>query len=276
MTINTNNNNRYTNILNSKCNSSSIKPQTTNISNISHGTVTAAEQNPDNSNLDFTVDRDITPSITTTLATRQTGRKKVHEMNYCSTIQTPVQSNYSNTVSGNASYPLQPPVKRKSNPMGNRNLFIVVRSHIKRIEKDLIVHHLSDKNISLKCKNFDGADVRRIYHHVLPSLCEDQIDSIIIHACTNDISHNKLHTTRPHDLTKKIIDISNVRKSCGFAKIEVSSVFPRKDLDLQKRVAATNKYLKVFIVFHLLAIVTSLKIICIMMKYILTKLVHFY
>ena len=75
-------------------------------------------------------------------------------------MQTPVQSNYSNTVSGKANT-LQP-VKCKNNPMGKRNLFFVADSHIKRIERDLIVHHLGDKNISLKCKNFDGADVRRI------------------------------------------------------------------------------------------------------------------
>ena len=91
--------------------------------------------------------------------------------------------------------------------MGKHNLFIVGDSHIKRIETDLIVHHLSDKNISPKCKNFDGADVRRIQHHLLPSLHKEQIDSIIIHGGTYDISHNKLHTTQPHDLAKKIIDI---------------------------------------------------------------------
>ena len=83
--------------------------------------------------------------------------------------------------------------------MGKRNLFIVGDSHIKRIGRDFIVHHLSNKNDSLKCKNFDDADVRRMRHHLLPSLHEDQIDSIIIHSGTNNISHNKLHTTQPHD-----------------------------------------------------------------------------
>ena len=77
-------------------------------------------------------------------------------------MQIPVWLNYSNTVSGNASYLLQAPVKHKNNPMGKRNLLIVGDSHIKRIERDLIVHDSSNKNISLKCKNFDGADVRRI------------------------------------------------------------------------------------------------------------------
>ena len=49
--------------MNSKSNSGIIKPQTTNISNISRGTVAVAEQNPDNSNLDFNVVRDISPQV---------------------------------------------------------------------------------------------------------------------------------------------------------------------------------------------------------------------
>ena len=120
MTINNNNNNKDTNVLKSKCNSGSIKPQTTNISSIFDSTVTGAEQNRDNSNLGFTVDRDITPSVPDTLATHQTGRKKVNKINYCNTTQSPVKSNYSNTVSDNASYPLHPPGKLKSSPMGKR------------------------------------------------------------------------------------------------------------------------------------------------------------
>ena len=128
--------------------------------------------------------------------------------------------------------------------MSKHNLFIVGGSHIKAIERDIIVHHLSDRNISLKCKNFDGTDVRRIQHNLLPSLHEDQIDSIIVHGGMNDISCNKLHTTWPHDLAKKKINISNVCKSFGIAKITISSVLPQKDLELQKHVFERNNYLK--------------------------------
>ena len=62
--------------MNSKNNSGGIKRQTTNINNISHGTVTIAKQNPDNSNLDFNVVRDSAPSVPTILATPQTGGEK--------------------------------------------------------------------------------------------------------------------------------------------------------------------------------------------------------
>ena len=133
MTINCCNYNKGTNILNSKSNSGSIKPQSNNISNIFHGTVNVAKQNPNNPNLDFNVVRDIATRAPPTLATPQNSRKQVDESNYCNAMQAPVQSNYSNTVSGNASYLLQPPVKRKNNRMGKHNLLIVGDSHIKLV-----------------------------------------------------------------------------------------------------------------------------------------------
>ena len=151
-----------------------------------------------------------------------------------------MRSVYSNTVSGNASYPLQPPVKRKNNPMGKRNLFIGGDSHINRIERNLIVYHLSDKNISIKWRSFEGADVwRRIQHHLLRSLQKDQINSIIIQRGTNNIAHKKLHTIQSEDLARKIINISKVCKSFGTAKITISSVLSSKDLNLKKQVAET-------------------------------------
>ena len=52
-----------------------VKPQSTNISNISHGTVTAVEKNPDNSNLEFNAVRGIAPSVPTKLDTFQNARK---------------------------------------------------------------------------------------------------------------------------------------------------------------------------------------------------------
>ena len=82
MTINSSNNNKDPNILNSKSYSGSIKPRSTNINNISHCTVTVADQNPDNSNLYFNVIRDVAPSVPTTLAALQNGRKKVDKNNY--------------------------------------------------------------------------------------------------------------------------------------------------------------------------------------------------
>ena len=89
--------------------------------------------------------------------------------------------------------------------MCKRNFFIVGDSHINRVERGLNFHHLNDKK--------SPANVRilmvQMLEHLLPFLHKGQSDSIIIHDGTNDISQMKLHTTRSHDLAKKIIDGSN-------------------------------------------------------------------
>ena len=90
--------------------------------------------------------------------------------------------------------------------MGKRNLFIVGESHIMRVERDLNVHHLSDKKSPTNVRIL----MVQMLEHLLPFLHKGQSDSIIIDDGTNDISQMKLHTTRPHDLAKKIIDASNV------------------------------------------------------------------
>ena len=77
-----------------------------------------------------------------------------------------------------------------------------------------------------------------------------QLDGIIIHGGTNDTTHNKLHTTQPHDLASKIIDIGNVCKSFGITKIAISSILPRKDQECQKCIDETNNYLKDFCGFY--------------------------
>ena len=111
--------------MNNKSNNRSIKPQTTNISNISHGNITIAEQSPDNSNLNFNFVENIAPAVLTPLTTTQNYQKNVYENNYCNTIQTPVESNtaanYPNTVGGNNTfYPLQ-------------------RNNVNQVEKNIII-----------------------------------------------------------------------------------------------------------------------------------------
>ena len=135
----------------------------------------------------------------------------------------------SNVNAQNNSNLLQPSVKPKTNRNGKFNLLVFGDSHIKRVEKDLIIHYLNNKNVSLKCKNFDEADVGIIKHYLLPALHDDQIESVIIHGGTNDITENKLHTTRPHDVAIKIIDIGNTCKSFGIKSIAISSILPQKD-----------------------------------------------
>ena len=102
--------------------------------------------------------------------------------------------------------------------MGSRDLFIVDDSHIKRVENDLIICHLCDKNISLKCKNFKCLN--------FSSLTWRPTHGQLIHNGTNDISRKKLHTIWHSDLAMKIIYIVNACKSFGIAGIAISSILP--------------------------------------------------
>lgn len=95
-------------------------------------------------------------------------------------------------------------------------------------------------------------------HHLLPALHEGQFDIIIIFDDTSNISLSKLHTTWPHDLAIKIINIGNVCKSFGMAKIAISSILPPKDLK-HKKLTDEKKIFKGFTWFHLWIIVTLLK-----------------
>ena len=109
---------------------------------------------------------------------------------------------------------------------------------------------MNNKNISLKCKNFDQADVRKTQHHLLPYLHEDQLDGIIIHSGTNDISQSKFHTTRPHDLASKIIEIGHVCRYFGISKVAISSILSCKDQECQKHIDDANNYLQDFCGFY--------------------------
>lgn len=164
-------------------------------------------------------------STTTNLTTNT-----IHDTNFCQ----------------NKFYPRQPieKKKRRANQKGKNKLFIVGDSHIKRIERDIVKHHLHDKNTTLACKNFDGANVDRINHCLLPILHEDLPDSIIIHAGTNDISERKLNITRPYDLATKIVEIGKVSRLFGVEKIAISSILPQNNTDCQAIIDETNDFLK--------------------------------
>ena len=66
----------------------------------------------------------------------------------------------------------------------------------------------------------------------------------------NDISQSKFHTTRPHDLASKIIEIGHVCRSFGISKVAISSILSRKDQECQKRIDEANNYLQDFCGFY--------------------------
>ena len=152
------------------------------VCSISEGTV-SNEQNVELV-LHFNAVRDNTPAALTPRFVPLNDEREIPRKDYCNAVKksapvsvSPQEVFPSNNVTRarngsikNDPYPVQPLVRRKTKRTAKPNLLAVGDSHIKHVEKDLIVHHMNNKNISLKCKNFDGADVRKIQHHLLPSL----------------------------------------------------------------------------------------------------------
>ena len=68
---------------------------------------------------------------------------------------------------------------------GKTKCFIFGDSQIKRLNKHLFNNPLKNHHAILK--NFDGANAKYIRHHMLPFLQDNDIETIIIHAGTNDI-----------------------------------------------------------------------------------------
>ena len=86
-----------------------------------------------------------------------------------------------------------------------RKYFFVRDSHLKRLRKQGFNYSIRDAHTVIK--NFDSVMAKRLGHHILPKLREDKPDSVLIHICTNNISHHKLYAVSPEKLASDNIEI---------------------------------------------------------------------
>ena len=86
-------------------------------------------------------------------------------------------------------YPLYPSAAEYCAPSSNKS-FNVGDSHIKRVNKDMIKHHITNSNENVYTKYFDRAKTNEICHHILTTLHNDRPSRVIIHAGINDIHEN--------------------------------------------------------------------------------------
>ena len=141
------------------------------------------------------------------------------------------------------SNPFYPPIPSVSNSKTiQTKAFIVGDSHIKRLSKNVIKHHLNRKDILVK--NFDGAKTKHVMHHTLPYLHENLPETVVIHTGTNDINEKLIHVTRPDELARSIIDIGKTCKGFGVKNVGISSILPRNDKNIQRIIKETNKLLR--------------------------------
>ena len=109
-------------------------------------------------------------------------------------------------------------------------------SHVKRLSKLLLNNSLKKSHTVLK--NFDGANIKRLSHHILLYLHEDKPHSAILHIGTNDVQPNMDST--PEKLSDEIINLSQICKQSGVKNLYVSSILPKNDSRLSHFISKVN------------------------------------
>ena len=125
------------------------------------------------------------------------------------------------------------------NPNNKKKLLVCGDSHVKRLCKLLLNNSLKKSHAVLK--NFDGANIKRLSHHILPYLHEDKSDSVILHIGTNDVQPNMDST--PEKLSDEIINLSQICKQSGVKNVYVSSILPKNDSRLSHFVSKVSNLL---------------------------------
>ena len=107
------------------------------------------------------------------------------------------------------------------NPNNNKKLLVCGDSHVKRLSKLLVNNSLKKSHEVLK--NFDGANIKRLSHHILPYLHEDKLDS--------------------EKLSDEIINLSQICKQSRVKNVYVSSILPKNDSRLSHFMSKVNNIL---------------------------------
>jgi len=133
-----------------------------------------------------------------------------------------------------SSIPTKEIIKKNSEEKEKKKVILIGDSHVKRINKELFNFALEKDDVKAFLNNFDGATSRKLNHHILPTLHEEQPDMVIIHVGTNDINEKTISSTLPIEIAKRIINIGNTCKRFGIRNVAYSSILPRKDQQCQK------------------------------------------
>ena len=78
-------------------------------------------------------------------------------------------------------------------------------NHIRRIKRNLFHNSINEGKAHLN--SFSGVITNILYHFIIPVLQEDRPDIVIIHVCSNDITHNTINNIDAKGISKHIIDM---------------------------------------------------------------------
>ena len=90
----------------------------------------------------------------------------------------------------------------------------------------------------------NGATVNRSDHFITPILQEDRPDIVIIHADSNDITHNTINKIDAKGIPKRIIGIGKRCFLYGVKEVMISSIFIKIQVKLTRIVREVNDHLR--------------------------------
>ena len=96
-------------------------------------------------------------------------------------------------------------------------------------------------NVNIKKKFFPGAKANEVGHYILPTLDELKPDVMIIHVGTNNLQQPNFDSTT---LASEILDVGQRAVEKGVGTVFISSMTPRKDGYLQRRLEEVNSILE--------------------------------
>ena len=105
------------------------------------------------------------------------------------------------------------------------------------------VKNVNGANVYFKC--FSGANTKQLDYYVVPTLADENPDSVIIHIGSNDITKSNYNHINVEDLAKKIINIGVKCKEYKVINIAISSILVRSDPKINQVIKQVNSLLQV-------------------------------
>jgi len=158
-----------------------------------------------------------------------------------------------------SSIPTKEIIKKNSEEKEKKKVILIGDSHVKRINKELFNFALEKDDVKAFLNNFDGATSRKLNHHILPTLHEEQPHMVIIHVGTNDIKEKTISSTPPIEIAKR--NIGNTCKRFGIRNVAYSSILPRKYQQCQKVINEVNTHLQNICNFNLFSFIDNSNIV---------------
>ena len=100
------------------------------------------------------------------------------------------------------------------------------------------------RGASARIRDFRGATIKHLQHHVLPSLVDDTQDTVVIHEGCNDLGYKNKEALSADDLVNAILEIGKLYQSHGVKNIFISSLMCKKNNFQNNKVNTINNLLR--------------------------------